>query len=58
MVRVRFDFIFYLLLALLASLFLIGCANYKGEKVTETGDIPPGPGLFTGPEGEYTIYKK
>lgn len=57
MERIRFDFIFYILLALLASLLLIGCTDYKGEEVTESSDIPPGRGLFTGPEGEYTIYK-
>lgn len=41
----------------LAGLLLTGCAGGDSFEYTEISEIPEGPGLVTGPEGELTIVK-
>ena len=46
------------LLALLVPLLLSGCGKYRPYEYVEPTDIPPGPGLLTGEDGEFVIYRK
>lgn len=41
----------------LAGLLLTGCAGGDSFEYTEISEIPEGPGLVSGPEGELTIVK-
>ena len=34
------------------------CAEITPVPFTPIDDIPPGPGLFTGEDGEFTIYRR
>ncbi|MFQ5915971.1 MAG: hypothetical protein ACE5JS_22580 [Nitrospinota bacterium] len=43
----------------LLALLLSACASIEPLAFPESGDeIPPGPGLFSGPDGEFVIYRK
>ena len=47
-----------LVLTLLA--FVIGCSDVEmkpGDRARNNRDIPQGPGLFTGSQGEFVIYR-
>ena len=46
-----------LLAAGLAGLLLTGCAGGENFEYTDISEIPEGPGLVSGPEGELTIVK-
>lgn len=49
-----------LLPVLLAGLLLTACAGLEirpGERSHARRDTPPGPGLLTGKEGEFVIYR-
>lgn len=44
---------------LLFSVLLLGaCKNADWADMSESEDIPDGPGIFTGEEGEVVIYRK
>lgn len=43
---------------LLLSLVILGCEGGKPFDPPTAGDIPPGPGLFSGKDGEFTLYRK
>lgn len=43
----------------LLALLLSACASIEPMAYPPAADeIPPGPGLFSGPDGEFTIYRK
>jgi hypothetical protein len=43
----------------LAGLVLAACADTKPyEPSYNPGDIPPGPGVLTGKDGDFTVYRK
>jgi hypothetical protein len=44
-------------IALLAGLWLAGCAAEPFD-YTPVDDIPPGPGLLSGEDGEFVIYRR
>ena len=47
-------------IVLAASLLLAACAGVEikpGEKSHARRDIPPGPGLFTGKDGEFVLFR-
>jgi hypothetical protein len=37
---------------------LAGCADLEPFDPPVAGEIPPGPGLFSGPDGEFTILRR
>lgn len=44
---------------LLLAFMLSACASdYKPFEFTPIDEIPPGPGVFTGEDGEWVIYRK
>lgn len=43
--------------AFLAVLLLGACASYKPFEVGKPDDIKPGPGLLTGSEGRFVLYR-
>lgn len=43
------------LFVLAAFLGLAGCSGWQPMAVPESGGIKPGPGLFTGPSGEFVL---
>lgn len=45
------------LLILAAGAALAGCADGKPMAVPQSGEIPEGPGLFSGDDGVFTIYR-
>ena len=45
-------------LLLLLAFTLSACAHYEPLEYTPISEIPDGPGLLTGEEGEWTIYRK
>ena len=45
-------------LVLVLALFLIGCAGQKPFAPQAIDDIPEGPGLISGDDGEFTIYRR
>ena len=46
-------------LALLAAVVgLAACAEITPVEYTEIDEIPPGPGLFSGEDGEFTLYRR
>lgn len=50
-----------LILSLLVSGFMLGaCANMDIEPMEQPtpGEIPKGPGLFSGEDGEFVVYRK
>ena len=46
------------LLALAGLVLLSGCANMKPYQPTPGSEIPAGPGLLSGKNGEFTIFRK
>lgn len=43
----------------IAGIFLLSaCAGIKPYEPTAAGEIPPGPGLLSGKDGEFTIFRK
>lgn len=44
-----------LALIVLAALLLAACGEVRPFTPPATGEIPPGPGLFTGKKGEFVI---
>jgi hypothetical protein len=40
-----------------AILLATACAEVKPFEYTEIHEIPPGPGLLTGEDGEYVLYR-
>lgn len=49
-----------ILITLFAGLLLTACAGVEikpGEKSHARREIPPGPGVLTGQQGEFTIYR-
>ncbi len=47
-----------LILMVLASVVLAGCAHSQPYEYHRIDEIPEGPGLFSGEDGEFTIYRK
>jgi hypothetical protein len=50
-----------LAVAVLLSLAVAACSGidaYDGERSLNRRGIPPGPGLFSGPAGEWTIMRR
>ena len=47
-------------LMLLALALLANCSelHYRPFTYTTVGDMRPGPGLFTGADGEFVVYRK
>ena len=45
------------LLVLTAGATLAGCAAFEPMEVPQSGEIPEGPGLFSGDDGAFTIYR-
>lgn len=46
-------------LGVIVPILLLGaCAYYKPLKPTPIADIPDGPGLLTGEDGEWVLYRK
>ena len=41
-----------------AMLLLAACGQVTPVAYTETDEIPPGPGLFSGEDGEFTLYRR
>ncbi len=37
---------------------LSACTDYKPFRAPDNSGIPEGPGLFTGPEGEWVLFRK
>jgi len=37
---------------------LAACANAQPYKFTAIDEIPPGPGLFSGEDGEFVVYSR
>jgi hypothetical protein len=44
----------------LAALVIIlaACGKAKPLDYAETGEIPPGPGLFSGDDGKFVLFRK
>ena len=47
-----------LLLLTLITFIVISCAHHQPYEPAKIDDIPPGPGLLTGEEGEWILYKR
>ena len=47
-----------MLAMILLALALGACADTKPLDYTPAGEIPPGPGLFSGKDGEFKIFRK
>ena len=50
-----------LAVALLLTLTVAGCGSlqtYEGERNLNRREIPPGPGLFSGPAGKWIIVRQ
>ena len=47
-----------LLIGLILSVALAACAHYEPFEPTPVADIPEGPGLFTGDDGKWTLYRR
>ncbi len=41
----------------LSTAQLSACADYKPFRAPDSSGIPEGPGLFTGPEGEWVLFR-
>ena len=44
--------------SLLLILLLAGCANYKPIETYPSDEIPDGPGLFSGEDGKFIIFRR
>jgi len=40
------------------ALLLASCGKPKSLDYTETGEIPSGPGLFSGKDGKFSLFQK
>ncbi|MDE0726496.1 MAG: hypothetical protein VCF08_06055 [Alphaproteobacteria bacterium] len=40
------------------ALLLTSCGKAKPFDYTETGEIPAGPGLFSGKDGKFSVFRK
>ncbi len=47
-----------LVLVMAVAFFATACAEVEDFDYTPIGDIPPGPGMVSGDEGEFVIYRK
>ncbi len=47
-----------LAIVLLLSFLIIGCEGGKPFDPPTAGEIPSGPGLFSGEDGEFKLYRK
>lgn len=47
-----------MLAVLVLALALGACAEMKPLDYTPSGEIPPGPGLFSGKDGEFKVFRK
>ncbi len=47
-----------LVLILVIALSVTGCSQWKPYKPPESTEIPEGPGLLSGEDGEFVIYRK
>ncbi len=45
------------MVASVVVLGLAGCGSYEPFDPPVAGEIPPGPGLFSGPSGEFVIFR-
>jgi hypothetical protein len=43
---------------LLVTLLAAGCAHMQPFEVQPADQIPPGPGLFSGDDGEFVIFRR
>ncbi len=41
----------------LIALQLSACADYRPYRAPDSSEIPEGPGLFTGSQGEWTLFR-
>ena len=51
----------YVLLSVLLLIFVLsvaGCSQWKPYKPPKSREIPEGPGLLSGEDGEFVIYRK
>lgn len=61
MKRIRSGKLIYALLLILIpiiALSVAGCSQWKPYKPPESTEIPEGPGLLSGEDGEFVIYRK
>ena len=47
-----------MLAVLIMALVLGACADMKPLDYTPAGEIPPGPGVFSGKSGEFKVFRK
>ncbi len=40
------------------AIVLTACGKAKPLDYTQTGEIPPGPGLFSGDDGRFVVFRK
>ena len=51
-------YVLLLVLILVIALSVAGCSQWKPYRPPESREIPVGPGLLSGEDGEFVIYRK
>ena len=54
----RLRYVLLLMLSLMITLTGMGCAQWKPYKPPVSSEIPEGPGVLSGEDGEFVIYRK